>query len=94
MVSSHRWRDVKLRAFEDADHRTYVDLKVNTPNTNLLIWNIYLVLDILSKTEKTETGPKFTKTQTVPIPLNQKTNRNRTENRKGSPEKNKNIQKY
>ena len=35
MVPSHRWRDVKLRAFEDADHRTYVDLKVNTPNTNL-----------------------------------------------------------
>jgi hypothetical protein len=23
-----RWRDVKLRAFENADHRTYVDLKV------------------------------------------------------------------
>jgi len=26
---SCRWRDVKLRAFENADHRTYVDLKVN-----------------------------------------------------------------
>lgn len=25
-----RWRDVKMRAFEDADHRTYVDLKVPT----------------------------------------------------------------
>lgn len=24
-----RWRDVKLRAFENADHRTYVDLKVS-----------------------------------------------------------------
>lgn len=24
-----RWRDVKLCAFENADHRTYVDLKVN-----------------------------------------------------------------
>ena len=23
-----RWRDVKLCSFEDADHRTYVDLKV------------------------------------------------------------------
>lgn len=23
-----RWRDVKQSAFEDADHRTYVDLKV------------------------------------------------------------------
>lgn len=23
-----RWRDVKLRAFEQAKHRTYVDLKV------------------------------------------------------------------
>lgn len=23
-----RWRDVKLRAFDDAKHRTYVDLKV------------------------------------------------------------------
>lgn len=23
-----RWRDVKHSAFEDADHRTYVDLKV------------------------------------------------------------------
>lgn len=23
-----RWRDVKLRSFENADHRTYVDLKV------------------------------------------------------------------
>ena len=26
----HRWRDVKLRSFDDASHRTYVDLKVNT----------------------------------------------------------------
>lgn len=25
-----RWRDVKLRSFENADHRTYVDLKVST----------------------------------------------------------------
>ena len=24
-----RWRDVKLRAFDDAKHRTYVDLKVS-----------------------------------------------------------------
>lgn len=24
----NRWRDVKLRAFEQAKHRTYVDLKV------------------------------------------------------------------
>jgi hypothetical protein len=23
-----RWRDVKIHAFENADHRTYVDLKV------------------------------------------------------------------
>lgn len=23
-----RWRDVKLRAFDNAKHRTYVDLKV------------------------------------------------------------------
>jgi hypothetical protein len=28
MLTSCRWRDVKLRAFENADHRTYVDLKV------------------------------------------------------------------
>lgn len=28
-VSFCRWRDVKLRAFENADHRTYVDLKVS-----------------------------------------------------------------
>ncbi|GFY83600.1 TRF-like 9 [Actinidia rufa] len=26
-LGAGRWRDVKLRAFEDADHRTYVDLK-------------------------------------------------------------------
>ncbi|KAI5578811.1 hypothetical protein POPTR_008G057300v4 [Populus trichocarpa] len=26
-VGTGRWRDVKLRSFEDADHRTYVDLK-------------------------------------------------------------------
>ncbi|XP_048326247.2 telomere repeat-binding protein 4 [Ziziphus jujuba] len=26
-LGTGRWRDVKLRAFEDADHRTYVDLK-------------------------------------------------------------------
>ncbi|XP_019057712.1 PREDICTED: telomere repeat-binding protein 3-like [Tarenaya hassleriana] len=26
-LGSGRWRDVKLRAFENADHRTYVDLK-------------------------------------------------------------------
>ncbi|KAI4372978.1 hypothetical protein MLD38_011154 [Melastoma candidum] len=26
-VGTGRWRDVKLRAFENADHRTYVDLK-------------------------------------------------------------------
>lgn len=25
-----RWRDVKLRAFDNAKHRTYVDLKVRT----------------------------------------------------------------
>lgn len=24
-----RWRDVKLRAFDNAKHRTYVDLKVS-----------------------------------------------------------------
>ena len=30
---SNRWRDVKLRSFDDASHRTYVDLKVyNTLN--------------------------------------------------------------
>lgn len=29
MAHCFRWRDVKLRAFEDADHRTYVDLKVS-----------------------------------------------------------------
>lgn len=28
LFSLRRWRDVKLRAFEDADYRTYVDLKV------------------------------------------------------------------
>ncbi|MCI74784.1 telomere repeat-binding protein 4-like, partial [Trifolium medium] len=27
-VGTGRWRDVKLRCFENADHRTYVDLKV------------------------------------------------------------------
>lgn len=27
-ISFSRWRDVKLRAFDDAKHRTYVDLKV------------------------------------------------------------------
>lgn len=27
-----RWRDVKLRAFDNAKHRTYVDLKV---------WNLF-----------------------------------------------------
>nr|2AJE_A Chain A, telomere repeat-binding protein [Arabidopsis thaliana] len=26
-LGTGRWRDVKLCAFEDADHRTYVDLK-------------------------------------------------------------------
>ncbi|KAJ6429159.1 hypothetical protein OIU84_020736 [Salix udensis] len=26
-IGTGRWRDVKLRSFEDADHRTYVDLK-------------------------------------------------------------------
>ncbi|XP_047955359.1 telomere repeat-binding protein 4-like isoform X2 [Salvia hispanica] len=26
-LGTGRWRDVKMRAFEDADHRTYVDLK-------------------------------------------------------------------
>lgn len=25
-----RWRDVKMRAFDNADHRTYVDLKVRS----------------------------------------------------------------
>lgn len=25
----HRWRDVKLRAFDNAKHRTYVDLKAS-----------------------------------------------------------------
>jgi hypothetical protein len=34
-LGTGRWRDVKLRAFEDADHRTYVDLKVNTSDTNM-----------------------------------------------------------
>lgn len=28
LVEICRWRDVKHSAFEDADHRTYVDLKV------------------------------------------------------------------
>jgi hypothetical protein len=28
LFSLCRWRDVKLRCFENADHRTYVDLKV------------------------------------------------------------------
>lgn len=26
----YRWRDVKLRAFDNAKHRTYVDLKVRS----------------------------------------------------------------
>lgn len=29
IISLRRWRDVKLRAFDYANHRTYVDLKVN-----------------------------------------------------------------
>lgn len=28
VLSFCRWRDVKLRAFDNAKHRTYVDLKV------------------------------------------------------------------
>lgn len=28
VACGNRWRDVKLRAFEQAKHRTYVDLKV------------------------------------------------------------------
>lgn len=36
---SYRWRDIKIRAFEDADHRTYVDLKVR----NLLSFFVSLV---------------------------------------------------
>lgn len=37
MLHCFRWRDVKLRAFEDADHRTYVDLKVSHHLLTLLV---------------------------------------------------------
>lgn len=41
LFSLHRWRDVKLQAFEDADYRTYVDLKV-------LPWGIkWFALDMI-----------------------------------------------
>ncbi|CAN8236527.1 unnamed protein product [Cochlearia groenlandica] len=29
-IGTGRWRDVKLRSFENTSHRTYVDLKVAT----------------------------------------------------------------
>lgn len=29
MLGTGRWRDVKIRAFDNANHRTYVDLKVH-----------------------------------------------------------------
>ncbi|KAE8662745.1 hypothetical protein F3Y22_tig00113145pilonHSYRG00104 [Hibiscus syriacus] len=35
-LGTGRWRDVKLRAFDNAKHRTYVDLKVNGPFLLLL----------------------------------------------------------
>ncbi|XP_040932740.1 telomere repeat-binding protein 2 isoform X12 [Gossypium hirsutum] len=35
-LGTGRWRDVKLRAFDNAKHRTYVDLKVNGPFLFLL----------------------------------------------------------
>ncbi|KAL4287509.1 hypothetical protein AHAS_Ahas19G0193300 [Arachis hypogaea] len=35
-----RWRDVKLRAFENADHRTYVDLKSNSKDRGKKDWHL------------------------------------------------------
>ncbi|AQL07675.1 initiator binding protein1 [Zea mays] len=37
-LGTGRWRDVKLRAFDNAKHRTYVDLKVITAKTNGRRW--------------------------------------------------------
>ena len=43
-----RWRDVKLRAFENADHRTYVDLKVHyffpSPSSHKVPFNMWVIL--------------------------------------------------
>ncbi|KAJ6350259.1 hypothetical protein OIU78_006430 [Salix suchowensis] len=35
-IGTGRWRDVKLRSFEDANHRTYVDLKAVQAHPHLL----------------------------------------------------------
>ena len=52
---SSRWRDVKLRAFDNAKHRTYVDLKVtdclalyafisNIPHFNLPLNSLFILV--------------------------------------------------
>lgn len=37
VISICRWRDVKLRAFDNAKHRTYVDLKVKQTKQYLIL---------------------------------------------------------
>lgn len=44
LIFSFRWRDVKMRAFDNAKHRTYVDLKVR----NQFCFPAYNCLLILS----------------------------------------------
>ncbi|KAE8729469.1 Telomere repeat-binding protein 3 [Hibiscus syriacus] len=40
-LGTGRWRDVKLRAFDIAKHRTYVDLKLGPPYPELLIQQVH-----------------------------------------------------
>lgn len=48
-----RWRDVKLRAFDNAKHRTYVDLKVKAfVNRMLSTFFWYWILFFLQWTVK------------------------------------------
>jgi hypothetical protein len=37
-----RWRDVKMHAFDGADHRTYVDLKVILMNIMCSLFTIHI----------------------------------------------------
>lgn len=51
IISLRRWRDVKLRAFDYANHRTYVDLKVNFHLVDLgkvsfFAWGFFFLLQM------------------------------------------------
>ena len=45
-----RWRDVKMRAFDNAKHRTYVDLKVRNRFAfqQIFVFEYYLILNCSS----------------------------------------------